>query len=87
MDFFYDLHESDILDLTSDLHKEAIWFCFADLLQTDLDEVKEYWNPDQEVKAYHCIWCCRHDVLPARGFWRQRLFGSNVATQAHRNGK
>ena len=30
--FCHDLRESDILDLTSDLHKEAIWFCFADLL-------------------------------------------------------
>ena len=53
MDFFYDLHESDILDLTSDLHKEAIWFCFADLLQTDLDKVKEYWNSHRIRKSKH----------------------------------
>ena len=79
-----------ILDLTSDLQKEAIWFCFADLLQTDLDKVKEYWNSHWIRKSKHataCIWCSRHDVLPARAFWTQRLFGSNIATQAHRNGK
>ncbi|XP_022788931.1 uncharacterized protein LOC111328710 [Stylophora pistillata] len=53
IDFFNDLHESDILDLTSDLHKEAIWFCFADLLQTDLDKVKEYWNSHRIRKSKH----------------------------------
>lgn len=53
--FFNDLHESDILDLTSDLHKEAIWFCFADLLQTDLDKVKEYWNSHRIRKSKHAI--------------------------------
>lgn len=53
IDFFYDLHESDILDLTSALHKEAIWFCFADLLQTDLDKVKEYWNSHRIRNSKH----------------------------------
>jgi len=53
IDFFQDLHESDILDLTSDFHKEAIWFCFADLLQTDLDKVKEYWNSHRIRKSKH----------------------------------
>ena len=43
----------DILDLTNDLHKEAIWFCFADLLQNDLDNVKEYWNSHQIRKSKH----------------------------------
>jgi len=53
MDFFQYLRESDILDLISDLHKEAIWFCFADLLQTDLDKVKEYWNSHRIRKSKH----------------------------------
>ncbi|XP_022805671.1 uncharacterized protein LOC111342816 [Stylophora pistillata] len=55
IDFFNDLHESDILDLTSDLQKEAIWFCFADLLQTDLNKVKEYWNSHRIRKSKHAI--------------------------------
>jgi len=50
IDLFQDLHESDILDLTSDLHKEAIWFCLADLLQTDLEE---YWNSHRIRKSKH----------------------------------
>ena len=32
IDFFNDLHESDILDLTNEIHTEALWFCFADIL-------------------------------------------------------
>ena len=53
IDFFHDLHESDILDLTNHLHKETLWFCFADLLQTDLDKVKDYWNSHRIRKSKH----------------------------------
>ena len=53
IDFFHDLNESDILDLTSEIHKEALWFCFADQLQTDLDKVKEYWNSHNIRKSSH----------------------------------
>ena len=55
IDFFriHDLRESDILDLTSDLHKEALWFCFADPLQADLDKVKDYWNSHRIRKSKH----------------------------------
>lgn len=35
------------------MHKEAIWFCFADLLQTDLDKVKEYWNSHRIRNSKH----------------------------------
>ena len=41
------------MDLTSDLYKAALWFCFADLLQTDLDKVKEYWNSHRIRKSKH----------------------------------
>ena len=51
----HDLHESDILDLTSDVHKEALWFCFADLLQADLDKVRDYWNSHMIRKSRHAI--------------------------------
>ena len=40
IDFFNDLHESDILDLNSEIHREALWFSFADVLQNDLDKVR-----------------------------------------------
>jgi hypothetical protein len=42
--FFADLLQSDILDLTNDIHKEALWFCFADVLQRDLDKARQHWN-------------------------------------------
>ena len=48
IDFFNDLQESDILDLTNQIHTDALWFCFANILQDDLDKVKDYWNS-------HCI--------------------------------
>ena len=51
IDFFSDLHESDILDLTNEIHTEALWFCFADILQDDLDKVKDYWNSHRIRKS------------------------------------
>ena len=53
IDFFHDLNESAILDLTSEIHREALWFCFADQLQIDLDKVKEYWNSHNIRKSSH----------------------------------
>ena len=53
MDVFNDLHESDILDLTSEIHREALWFSFADVLQNDLDKVKDYWNSHRIRKSKH----------------------------------
>ena len=53
IDFFNDLHESDILDLSSEIHREALWFCFADVLQDDLEKVKDYWNSHRIRKSKH----------------------------------
>ena len=53
IDFFYDLHESDILNLTNEIHMETLWYCFADLLQADLNKVKEYWNSHRIRKSRH----------------------------------
>ena len=35
------------------MHKEAIWFCFADLLENDLGNVREYWNSQWMRKSKH----------------------------------
>ena len=53
IDFFNDLYESDILDLTCEIHTEALWFCFADILQDDLDKVKDYWNSHRIRESKH----------------------------------
>ena len=55
IDFFNDLIESDILNLTIDLHKEALWFCFAELIQGDLDKVKDYWNSHRIRKSKYAL--------------------------------
>ena len=36
--------ESNVLRLGNNLHMECLWFCFANLVQADLDKVKEQWN-------------------------------------------
>ena len=38
---------------TNEIHKETLWFCFADLLQADLDKVKDYWNTHRIRKSRH----------------------------------
>ena len=49
MDFFKDMVESNILNLGNDLHMECLWFCFAHLIQADLDRVKEQWNSHYSI--------------------------------------
>ena len=44
MDFFKDMVESNIVNLGNDLHMECLWYCFAHLIQNDLDRVKDHWN-------------------------------------------
>ena len=44
IDFFKDMVESNVLSLGNELHMECLWFCFAHLIQTDLDKVQEQWN-------------------------------------------
>ncbi len=56
IDFFKDMVESNILNLGNDLHMECLWFCFAHLIQADLDKVKEQWNS-------HCIRKSRFDTV------------------------
>jgi len=47
------LHESYTLDLTSEIHREALWFSFADVLQNDLDRVRDCWNSQRFRKSKH----------------------------------
>ncbi|CAB4014554.1 Hypothetical predicted protein [Paramuricea clavata] len=44
--------QSGILDMTNDIHKEALWFCFADVFQTDLDKAKQHWNSHRIRKSH-----------------------------------
>ena len=44
INFFKDLTEQRILHLASELYMDCLWFCFSDLVQQILDDVKEEWN-------------------------------------------
>ena len=60
INFFKDLNEQRILDPTSELQTECLWFCFSDLIQQTLDDVKEQWNT-------HYICRSRFDTVDHKG--------------------
>ena len=57
IDFFQRMVDDGILIPGHDVHMECVWFVFAQLLQTQLDEVTYAWNT-------HYIRCSRHDTVP-----------------------
>ncbi|EDO37325.1 predicted protein [Nematostella vectensis] len=63
IDFFNDLHESDVLDLSSEIHREALWFCFADLLEKDLEKMKDYWNTHRIRKSKYAAFAGSPDIM------------------------
>jgi hypothetical protein len=44
INYFKDLVDTGILDTSNRLHTECLWFCFCDILQRELDDMKESWN-------------------------------------------
>jgi len=42
--FLEDLETQGMIDTTSKIHMECIWYCFALVLQKECDHVKEHWN-------------------------------------------
>lgn len=55
---FKDLVETGNLNTSDDLQKDCLWFCFAELLQEDLNAVKQHWNTHRIRKS-------RNDTIPA----------------------
>ena len=43
INFFKDMVEARLTDLTSELEMECLWFCFSELPKI-LDEIREHWN-------------------------------------------
>ena len=56
MAFFKDMSESGLLNLGDTFHISCLWFCFAKVIQADLDKVKDHWNS-------HYIRKSRHDTI------------------------
>lgn len=57
--FFQDLETQGIIDTTSEIHKECLWYCFSCVLQKECDHVREHWNTHRIRKS-------RHDTVPGR---------------------
>ena len=41
------------LDCASEISMECLWYCFAELIQKDMDFVKEHWNSHRIRKSRH----------------------------------
>ena len=59
INFFKDLEDQGTFNPASELESECLWFCFAPLLQLDMDQLKEHWNTYYIRKS-------RHDTIPGR---------------------
>ena len=57
INFFKDLVDPGVFLPGNTPHEECLWFCFAELIQQDLDFVKIHWNT-------HYIRQSRHDTVP-----------------------
>lgn len=56
---FSDLEFQGIVDTTSEISLECLWYCFNKVLQKELDSVKEHWNTHRIRKS-------RNDTVPGR---------------------
>lgn len=59
INFFKDLVEEGHLNTANDMQKECLWYCFSQLLQQDLNFVKQHWNS-------HYIRKSRFDTVAGR---------------------
>jgi len=57
INYFKDLCERGYFSPDNELEKECLWFCFSEIIQKDLDFVKEQWNT-------HRIRNSKHDTIP-----------------------
>ena len=59
INFFKGLVDRSVVNTASELSMQCLWFCFKDILQADLDHVRDHWNT-------HYIRKSRHDTIPGR---------------------
>ena len=53
MDFFKNLIEQEIFNPGNELQQECLWTCFAQLIQNDLNLIKNNWNTHRIRKSRH----------------------------------
>ena len=56
---FQDLEAQHKIDMSSDMCKECLWYCFSKLLQEECNTVREHWNT-------HYIRFSRHNTVKGR---------------------
>eukprot|EP00794_Sanderia_malayensis_P001627 gene1627-1806_t len=61
--FLSDLEFRNVIDMSLELSKECLWFCFSPLLQTQLDSFKKEWNTHRIRRSRHNAVAGRPDVL------------------------
>ena len=59
INFFKDLVDRYVVNTADELNMQCMWFCFKDVLQSNLDRVRDHWNT-------HYIRKSRHDTIPGR---------------------
>jgi len=60
---FNDLEPQGILDTSSELSMECLWYCYSEIIQKDLDFVKNHWNTHYIRKSRHGTVAGRPDSL------------------------
>lgn len=60
---FKDLESEGVLDSSSELRMECHWYCYASILQNDLNIVIEHWNSYRIRKSRHNTVSGRPDSL------------------------
>lgn len=61
--FFGDLEFQGIVDSSSEVSMECLWYCFSALLQEDLNAVLDHWNAHKIRKSRHGTVSGRPDSL------------------------
>ena len=81
INFFKDLVERESLNITDPIQRESIRFCFSNLIQSSLDEVKESWNTHYLRKFRHDTVCGRptaiYSLPEAHGGMDRLHYGQN----------
>ena len=81
--FFQDLEAEGKIDMTSEMNKECLWYCFSGMLQADCNAVKEHWNTHYIRRSRHNTVKGRPDSLFffARISWCHEQSSVNCGTQ------
>ena len=56
---FLHLETEGVIDMTSAIDKECLWFCFSKIIQKDFDALKDHWNSHRIRKS-------RFETIPGR---------------------